>query len=103
MARPHAGRARPGQWVEIHRVLFQPGERAPQVPPETASVPLEMRVRGFLQGESFARPGDGVTIRTLSGRAVEGTLGETDPAYTHTFGRPVPELMSAGEELSRAL
>ena len=40
--------AQQGDWVQIYRVILPVGERAPQVPKETASVPLEMWVKGFL-------------------------------------------------------
>ena len=45
--RPH-GHVPSGSWVELHRVVLPPGERAPQVPAETQRVPLELRVKGFL-------------------------------------------------------
>ncbi|MGR8952181.1 MAG: 2-amino-4-ketopentanoate thiolase, partial [Gammaproteobacteria bacterium] len=37
-----------GVWVEIHDIVLEAGERAPQVPEDTAKVPLEMCVKGFL-------------------------------------------------------
>jgi hypothetical protein len=86
-----------GAWVEIHRVVLRPGERAPQVPEETRSVPLEMRVKGFLVAP--AAVGTEAEILTRSGRRLRGTLAQVNPAYTHGFGSPIPELSSVGEEV----
>jgi hypothetical protein len=90
-----------GQWVQIHQVVLSPGERAPQVPADTALVPLELRVRGFL--EQPAALGEAATVRTLSGRRVTGQLVDLEPAYTHGFGRPVPALLAIGDELAALL
>ena len=89
-----------GTWVEIHSIVLAAGERAPQVPADTQRVPLEVRVRGFLAAP--ARLGDEVSIVTAAGRTLSGTLVEVNPAYSHGFGAPVPELCSIGAEL-RAL
>ena len=89
-----------GTWVEIHRVVLQAGERAPQVPEDTRQVPLEMRVRGFLAQP--ATPGDETEIVTVTGRLLRGVLTEVNPAYTHGFGSPVAELLTIGGEV-RAL
>lgn len=93
--------ALPGQWVQIHQVLMAPGARAPNLPPDTAVKPLEMRLKGFLTGESEASIGAQVQIRTLAGRLVHGVLLAIEPRYEHDFGRPIPELMAVGEELAR--
>jgi len=92
----------PGAWVMIHRVVLEAGRRARGVPPETQAVPLEMRVKGFLTGGP-ARPGDTVTIRTVVGRRVKGTLVEENPPFVHGFGAPVAELAHVGPDLRRRL
>jgi hypothetical protein len=89
-----------GTWVEIHRVVLQPAERAPQVPKDTSQVPLEMRAKGFLARP--ASPGDEAEIVTATGRSLRGTLVEVSPAYTHSFGEPLCELLNIGGEV-RAL
>ena len=89
-----------GTWVEIHNVALQANERAPQVPEDTRRVPLEMRVKGFLLAP--AAIGEDTEIETLSGRHLRGRLAEVNPAYTHSFGSPVPELSPIGCEV-RAL
>lgn len=90
-----------GTWVEIYRIVLPAGERAPQVPPDTAHVPLEMRVKGFLT--ESAAVGAQAEILTAAGRRLRGTLVEINPAYTHGFGAPVPELTAIGGEVRAML
>ena len=90
-----------GSWVEVHRVVLQAGERAPQVPEDTSQVPLEVRVRGFLMHP--AALGDDAEVRTASGRCLRGVLREVNPAYTHGFGSPVAALSGIREELRERL
>jgi hypothetical protein len=89
-----------GTWVEIHRVVLVPGERSPQVPADTACVPLEMRVKGFLA--EAAALGDEAEIVTAAGRRLQGRLSQVNPGYRHGFGSPIAELVSIGSEV-RAL
>lgn len=88
-------------WVEIHRIVLAPGERAPQVPGDTQSVPLEMRVKGFLTAPAVL--GEEAEIETPAGRRLRGTLVEVNPAYTHGFGPPIPELSTIGLEVRAML
>lgn len=90
-----------GAWVEIYSCVLQIGERAPQVPEDTRRVPLEMRVKGFLIAP--AAPGEAAEIVTLAGRRLQGTLTEVNPAYTHGFGAPLPELSTIGVEVRAML
>jgi hypothetical protein len=85
-----------GTWVEIRDVVLEAGERAPQVPEDTRRVPLEMRVKGFLL--TPAAIGEDAEIETASGRRLTGRLAEANPAYTHSFGPPIPELCPVGGE-----
>lgn len=94
-------RARPGDWVQIHSVVLSVGERSPAVPPETAAVPLELRLKGFALAE--AELGAAVPVRTAAGREVRGTLVAVWPRYPHDFGEPVPELIPVGGELRAIL
>jgi len=89
-----------GTWVEIHSAVLAAGERAPQVPADTQAVSLEMRVKGFLAAPAAA--GEQATIVTPAGRPLSGTLVEVNPAYSHGFGTPIPELSIIGAEV-RAL
>lgn len=89
-----------GRWVEIEQMVLKPAERAPQVPADTACVPLKLRTKGWLM--AHADLGEQVEISTVIGRRLQGTLIRVDPAYTHDFGRPVAELLPVGSEL-RAL
>ena len=91
----------PGTWVEIHRIVLEAGERAPQVPEDTASVPLEMRVRGTLV--ESAAPGQQASVTTASGRHVQGVLCAVNPPYSHSFGAPLAELLDIREEVRKRL
>ncbi len=55
-----------GSWVQIHKIVLQKEERAPQVPDDTKKVPLEMWVKGFLV--DYGNIGDWVHIKTVTGR-----------------------------------
>lgn len=90
-----------GTWVEISRVILEPDARAPQVPADTAAVPLELRVKGFLQQPTAL--GHEAKITTLTGRTQYGKLTSINPKHSHGFGEPVPELLSIGMELKRLL
>jgi hypothetical protein len=94
-------RAGQGTWVEIHRIVLSPDERAQKVPDDTRRVPLEMKVKGFLVDEGTV--GEEAEILTLAGRRLRGTLVRLDPAYTHGFGPPVPEIAAIGPELRAML
>ncbi|MCL5987230.1 MAG: 2-amino-4-oxopentanoate thiolase subunit OrtA [Actinobacteria bacterium] len=86
-----------GQWVQIHRIILTPEDRAPQVPDDTKSVPYEMRTKGFLLDD--AQIGDEVEILSFTGRVLKGKLLTVNPPYSHDFGSPVEELLAAGKEL----
>ncbi|MCK5479737.1 MAG: 2-amino-4-ketopentanoate thiolase [Gammaproteobacteria bacterium] len=90
-----------GTWVEIQRIVLQPGERSPQVPEDTRHVSLEMRVKGFILEP--ASKGAEVEIVTPAGRRLRGVLTEVNPAYTHSFGSPIPELSTIGNEVRAML
>ena len=89
-----------GTWVEIYQVALSADERAAQVPDDTRKVPLEMRVRGWLVEPASLN--EAAEIKTPAGRLLRGTLVEINPAYTHGFGSPIPELTPIGSEV-RAL
>ncbi len=88
-----------GDWVEIERVLLEPEDRSPHLPADTAAQPLRMWVKGFALAE--ATLGEEVEVETMSGRVVRGRLTDINPGYTHTFGRPAPELTSIGRDARR--
>ncbi len=92
---------RRGDWAEIRLVLLSPGERAPGLPADTERVPLEARVKGFLEDE--ARLGETAAVTTVLGRRIEGVFVRALPEPGHSFGRPVPELLSIGGELRARL
>jgi len=90
-----------GTWVELHAIVLTAGERAPQAPEDTQHVPLEMRFKGILV--EAAAIGEEAEVVTASGRRIKGTLATVNPAYTHGFGAPIPELSTVGEEVREML
>ncbi len=94
--------AKKGDWVQIEVRLLEIEDRSPNLPEDTKKVPLEMRVKGFLEDKN-AEIGQNVKIRTFSGRLVEGNLIAVNPKYEHNFGEPVPELLTIGMELRELL
>jgi len=94
-------RAIKGDWVLIHNIVLDPSNRAPQVPEDTKSVPLEMWVKGFIQSD--ANIGDEVKVTTITGREVEGKLIEVNPYYKHDYGKFVPEILEIGLQVKEVL
>ena len=94
-------RAMKGAWVEVHRIVLDSDNRASQIPADTQETPLEMTVKGFLTHDAVI--GEEVDIRTPSGRILRGALRAVNPAYTHTFGAPIPELSCIGDEVRAIL
>jgi len=94
--------AKKGQWVKIHNILLKAGERSPRVPEDTKKVPLEMWLNGFLK-DAEASIGETVTIESFIGRQVKGTLVEIEPAYEHSFGKPINELLNIGPKVRKIL
>ena len=94
--------AKRGDWVRIHNIILEAGQRAQNVPEDTQKVPLEMWVKGILLDES-ANIGDRVKVETYIGRVVEGTLVEVNPYYKHNFGKAVPELLYVGRQARKLL
>ncbi len=86
-----------GDWVEVQQVLLEPEDRAVGLPPETASKPLVMWVKGFAQEAAVV--GEALTVETMSGRIVSGQLFAINPGYFHTFGAPIAELTHVGRDL----
>jgi hypothetical protein len=90
-----------GRWVELQQVVLEAGNRAPNVPDDTAGVDFVARIRGFLQAD--APMGGDATVRTLAGRQVSGRLTAVNPRNPADFGNPVPELLRLGEAARAAL
>lgn len=90
-----------GEWVEVERVLLESADRSPNLPPETAEKPLLLWSKGFAR--DAVSVGDVLTVETMTGRFVTGRLSAINPGYTHTFGRPVPELSAVGRDLRARL
>lgn len=93
--------AKKGDWVQIHQIVLQPEERAPQVPEDTKKVPLELWVKGVAKTE--ARLGEQIEIETTTGRIVKGELVAVNPKYIHSFGEFVPELLEIDRQVKGIL
>lgn len=94
--------AKKNDWVRIHKVILEVGQRAPNIPEETQRVPLEMWDKGFLLNES-ANIGDEVEVETYIGRKVTGTLIEVNPYWDHDYGKAVPEILYIGKQARELL
>lgn len=90
--------AKKGDWVRIHSILMEAGNRAPGVPEDTAKVPYELWDKGFLISDK-AEIGDTVKIETITGRNIKGKLLETNPSYGHDFGEFIPEIIIIDKQL----
>ena len=88
--------AKAGDYVQLHRVVLNPDQRAEGIPQETRRVPLELWVKGFLLRD--ADMGQETEVRTVTGRIAGGTLATVSPSYTHSFGACVPELLAIGTQ-----
>jgi O6-methylguanine-DNA--protein-cysteine methyltransferase len=86
-----------GDWVEVRYVLLEPADRAANLPADTAAQPLLVWIKGFARHD--ASVGEELEIETTTGRSVTGALTDVNPGYTHTFGRPAPELTHVGRDL----
>lgn len=80
-----------GDYVVIEDLVLPAGERAPQVPDDTAKTPMIALNRGWLLEEE-AVSGDRVSVETVIGRKVEGTLTNRSPSPAHDWGDHCPEL-----------
>jgi len=90
--------AKKGDWVRIHNIVLEVGERSPNIPEDTQNVPLELWDKGFLLNDK-ANIGDMVEVETYIGRKIKGKLIEVNPYYAHDFGKNVPELLYIGRQV----
>jgi hypothetical protein len=60
-----------------------------------------MWIKGFAQAAGDV--GEPMTVETMTGRLVEGTMSAINPGYFHTFGNPIPELAHVGVDLRARL
>jgi len=90
-----------GSWVEIAWVAMTPAERAEQLPESSKTVPVVARVKGFAMASVAL--GAELSVKTLSGRTLSGTLVDLEPVHTHSFGRPQPLLLAIGGFLREEL
>ena len=80
-----------GDWVEITSEILKPAERAANLPQDTAEKPYTLRMRGI--AEESGTIGQTVTIRTMTGRQIQGIAVTVNPYDAHSFGKCIPELI----------
>lgn len=100
-SRLKAAGAKRGDWVEVSAVLLKPAGRAPNLPADTAKVPLVMRVRGVAL--RAAKVGATVAVKTQAGRVIRGKLLAVNPRFDHDFGKCVPELIEVRRRLKNLM
>ena len=88
-------------WVLIKKVILQPEERTGNLPEDTQKVPFVMWVKGHLLNP--AEINDTVKIKTLTGRIETGSLVQINPAYLHTYGKFVPEILRIDKMVKESL
>lgn len=88
-------------WVQIHKVILSPNERAVNLPDDSKLVPLEMWVKGFLQEPTIL--GEKGVIKTLSGRIEEGIVVAINPSFMHNYGDFVPEIIKISQFVKKEL
>lgn len=94
-------KAKKGDWVQVRVNVLAPGERAPQVPDDTKSVPLQLWTKGTALND--AEIGGEVEILTETGRRVTGVLTEAGPSFTHSFGSFLPEIIRVRAQLKELM
>jgi hypothetical protein len=87
-------------WTEVEFLILKPGDRNAALPSDTASTPYIGRVRGM---GAESELGAVVEVTTVVGRRLRGTVVETNPGYTHTFGHPLPEWIRMRDGIRREL
>lgn len=90
-----------GEWVQIESMILAPAQRAHHLPVETKGLPYLMRLNGYLQAETAV--GQVCEIKTLAGRCVKGQLVAEKPAYRHSYGQVIRELIDVRQELQALL
>ena len=86
-----------GDWVQIEAVVLTPEQRQVSLPASTRECPYVMRLNGYLAAD--AAEGQDCQIRTLAGRYVKGRLLSGEPAYGHSYGRVIKELLDVRGEV----
>ncbi len=89
------------EWVQIEQTILTPTERAEGLPEETRICPYVMRVNGHLLAD--AEEGALCEIRTLAGRVLRGRLLADAPAFNHSYGRVIGELIDVRCELRQIM
>ena len=91
-----------GRWVRIHNIVLKAEERTARIPDDTQKCDLEMWDKGWLT-DDMAEVGEIVTVKTATGRLLQGVLIEEDPHYTHNYGDYIPEIFEIDRRLKNIM
>lgn len=91
-----------GRWVRIHNIVLKAEERTARIPGDTKKCDLEMWDKGWLT-DDMAEVGEIVTVKTATGRLLQGVLIEEEPHYTHSYGNYVPEIFEIDKSLKNIM
>ena len=87
--------------MSIRSTILNAGERADNIPQDTAATPLVMWIKGFLTAD--CEMGGEATVRTVTGRTEKGALEEANPTTTVNYGDFVPEVFKIGADARKVL
>jgi len=90
-----------GTWVSIRSTILEAGNRAANIPEDTANVPLDMWVKGYLVQDCDL--GGLATVHTVTGRVETGVLEEVQPTTVVNYGDFVPEVLQIGVTVRKIL
>lgn len=90
-----------GTWIEIEQIVLEPIDRSNAIPEVTKKTPLKMWIKGFAQED--CNIGELSTVKTTTGRIMEGKVTLEKPSYNHDFGEFIPELMFIGPQAKEIL
>ena len=90
-----------GTWVNIRSTILKAGERASNIPEDTAETPLVMWIKGYLLAD--CKIGEKAQVQTVTGRIESGILEEAEPSTDINFGIFVPEVMKIGVQARKEL
>lgn len=80
-----------GDLVYIEKIVLARGRTCPVGAGRHGEGALIAYCKGFLKEDAMT--GDEAVIETFIGREVKGRVMSKDPAYVHTYGDVVPELL----------
>lgn len=90
-----------GTFVEIETLVLDCPDRSPAIPEDTKKTQLKMWVRGLVNSD--CEMGDEVEVTTAIERTIKGKVVESEPGYSHDFGRYVSEIDYIGKQAKKMI